>query len=410
MVVHPTTSAPVAGQAGLQHRAGAGAEPGQAAGRAPHLQPDGDLLAGRHLQPFPDPGRTARRRRLQAQVDRVRPGHPAAPGGQAAQDRPPVQPVGQDHGPGVADPVVVAVGVAAAHRRQVAAGGQQPVPAGQGGLVVRRPGAVPDLDGVHAAVAEAPGAAGERVAGVGGHGQPAPAVQLGQDPVKGAVGGPVAPVDHGPGGQAEGQPVAVAGGDLLAVDHEEVRPGVAAPAEAGAGRVVLGGGDEVEPGRAGRGGQLGRGARAVGVDGVGVQVAPVPAAAPAARPRGRRVGDERRPRRPPAQGHLGPPGQPLGGDGVGAEHELPGARVHRAGQVPRGRARRRDGEAVAGPARPPPEPGVHAPLVEHPDVEGVAGHARRGRRPVVAVADGQLAHAAAAPRPAGRPSRARRAG
>jgi len=42
----------------------------------------------------------------------------AAAGGQAAQDRPPVQPVGQDHGPGVPDPVVVAVGVAAPHRRQ----------------------------------------------------------------------------------------------------------------------------------------------------------------------------------------------------------------------------------------------------------------------------------------------------
>ena len=101
VVVHPTTSAPKPARRALQHRAGAGAELSQAAGRAPHLQPDGDRLAGRHRQPFPDPGRTARRRRLQAQVDRVRRGHPAAPGGQAAQDRPPVEPVGQDHGPGV---------------------------------------------------------------------------------------------------------------------------------------------------------------------------------------------------------------------------------------------------------------------------------------------------------------------
>ena len=161
------------------------------------------------------------------------------------------------------------------------------------------------------------------------------------------------------------------------------------PAQVGAGGVVLGGGDEVEPGRPGRRGQLGRGAAAVGVHGVGVQVPPVPAAAPAGRPLGRRVGDEGRPRRSLAQGDLDLPGQPLGVDGVGAEHDLPGALADRAGQVAGGGARPADGEAVPGPARPAPDPG---PLVEHPEVEGVARHPGRGRGPVVAVADGQLAH------------------
>ena len=89
------------------------------------------------------------------------------------------------------------------------------------------------------------------------------------------------------------------------------------------------------------------------------------------------------------QGRLDLPAHALGGDGVRAEHDLPGALADRAGQVAGGGARAAEHEVVAGSARPSPEP---APLVEQADVEDVAGGPGRGRGPVVAVADGQLAH------------------
>src|SRR5215217_7690567 len=103
--------------------------------------------------------------------------------------------------------------------------------------------------------------------------------------------------------------------------------------------------------------------------GVQVQVTAVPRGPPTSRARWRRSGYERRLVRAETEGDRDRPAQPLWNDLVRPEHDVPGPRPDRTGQVPRRGVCGADREAVpetAGPAAEPHSPAELIPaLVEH---------------------------------------------
>src|SRR5690606_3098914 len=201
---------------------------------------------------------------------------------------------------------------------------------------------------VRSPVAELPLAADEGTVGMGGDDQAAGAVHGAGVPGEGVVASAVAPVDEGARLGAEGEVVAVAGGDLLAAEDEQVVSPEPLPGAVCRGGVVLGGGDEVEAGGAGCRRRLGGAALAVGVDGVQVAVAAVPGAAGALRPLGWVGGLGRLALLAVEQCHPDLVRHALGRDRVRAEGDVPGAGAYGAGQIAGGGILGADGEGGAG--------------------------------------------------------------
>ena len=188
------------------------------------------------------------------------------------------------------------------------------------------------------------------------------------EPGERVVAGAVAPVHPPAVGQAERQPVAVPGGHLGSGDDQqpvEFDPGEMA---VGRDRVVVGRRDEVQPVGAGLGRQfLGR-ALPVGVDGVHVQVAPVPAGAAPGDGPGQRVGKPGGPGRAPVDPHPDLPRHAGRVHHDRPERDGPRPRRDRPGQVAGCRVVGRHREPVAGAPGPPAQVGGR---VEQPEVEDV---------------------------------------
>ncbi len=173
-------------------------------------------------------------------------------------------------------------------------------------------------------------------------------------------------VEPGVGGLSEVDPadvaehvgVAAVSGDLLAGDERDVAAGLGQPGVV-ADRVVVGDGQEVEAAPVGQFGQLGDGQAAVAVQGVGVEVAGVPAQAvhvgdvPAGRALAvRRLLGHRLGRRDGVGRDLQRVVQPLRRDPVQAQPDVPRARLGLARQVAGGGPVAGDRVLVAGAARP----------------------------------------------------------
>ena len=370
------------------HRAGqdarGSADLGQAAGHAGDLEAYVDQVARCGGQPVAALGPRVAEGRLEGQLHRRGLRDPGVAALERLDDGRGAEVVGADDGLGEADGLAVVVGVGVADDRDEASRHQQRVPVLEGGLVVAGPRPVPDLDGVHVGVVVAvvPPDAGQRVERVRRDRHPAQlAHPVGERRQQGVLG-PVAPVDPGAGRQPDREPVPAAGGDLLAAHHQEVVGDVPAPDQGGGAGVVVGGAEEVQPGRARRGQHLRLGARAVGVPGVDVHVAAVPARTGPRHPPRRRVGLERRPLRTEVEAHVDPPRGARRHDLVRPEQDVPDPRRDRPGEVARGGGGPADPEVPPRPARPAAEAGRVADAVtrgvEDPDVDDVVAEAQAG--------------------------------
>ncbi len=382
-----------------------GHEADRAPGGARDVEADGDGGAGADGQPLTD-ARVTGAAPGDAEGERHGGGlgEVGAAGADAVEDRLPGQVVGQDHRLRQADELRLAVGVTAADRRRpapAAPGGERAVPGRERDLVVGGVRPVPHLHRVRLPEPElpvAPDAGGVRMRG---YDEAARAADLTGVVAEAVVTGAVAPVDEGAGVGADGDDMPVTGGDFLAGEDQQlavgVRPPQPLPGTVRGMGVVLTRVDEVEPRRTGRRGDLGRGAPPVGVHGMQVAVAPVPGAAP---PHGalRRVDGGRG-----AAGRAVPERdgdgvrKPPGGGRVRTQHDVPGPRAHRTGDVPGRRGVGAEEELRPGPARPAAEAApaqAGAALVEDADVEGVALRAGGHRRSLVRVRDGDLPYSA----------------